>query len=246
MAGFVFVMGAARSGTTAMAELLNHHPRVCLGIERFKYVKALSPALFEEERFFAFDAKDTNILPGLDEHWRGIYEAMRFKWPGAVVHGDKLGARLLGRVLEGFPDARIVYMLRGIDGVASSWNARARKGDGRWPASNDFRAAVPSWNTVNAAALEARSARPSRMLVVEYERFFSGGAGPAEQLAAWLGVEPATGFLAAHAASSTHYRDVVAGKPREPMPGQSEFIRANADLATYGKLLAIARSQSAG
>ena len=82
MPGFAFVLGAARSGTTAMADLLNAHGRVCIGIERYKHLfdrtKRLDPALYEEERFFAFDASDTNILPDV-EPYRGTYQAMRPK-----------------------------------------------------------------------------------------------------------------------------------------------------------------------
>ena len=111
MPATAFVLGTARSGTTAMADLLNAHQRVCIGIERYKYLvnrtKALDPALFEEERFFAIDPSETNILPrpgGLAE----AYATMRAKWPGALVVGDKLGARALPVVARDMPRARVV------------------------------------------------------------------------------------------------------------------------------------------
>jgi len=51
---YILVTGVARSGTTALGELLNTHTEICLGIERFKFqflrANVYDRALFERGR----------------------------------------------------------------------------------------------------------------------------------------------------------------------------------------------------
>ena len=90
----VFIIGVARSGTTAMADLLNLHPEICIGIERykFKFVRRgeFDAADFTPERFFDLRARDTNILPHNGGRWKAVYSRMRRKFPRAAVVGDKI------------------------------------------------------------------------------------------------------------------------------------------------------------
>src|SRR5205807_10659654 len=57
---FLFVCGVPRSGTTALAQLLNYHPRIGIGIERFRSIAIGSRGdefrltLYRKERFFKF------------------------------------------------------------------------------------------------------------------------------------------------------------------------------------------------
>ncbi|WP_405196631.1 sulfotransferase [Zarconia navalis] len=56
---FLFVCGCPRSGTTAIAKLLNYHSKVILGMERYKYQirknesNAINPSLFYWESRYA-------------------------------------------------------------------------------------------------------------------------------------------------------------------------------------------------
>ena len=249
MPGFAFVLGAARSGTTAMADLLNAHGRVCIGIERYKHLfdrtKRLDPALYEEERFFAFDASDTNILPDV-EPYRGTYQAMRPKWSHALVVGDKLGARAMPGVLRDIPDARVAYMLRRVDGVASSWNARALRAGDRWPRENDFTAAVPRWNQMNALALKAIDVLGPRMLVIEYERFFSGDEAQLRMVERFLDVPHDDALLVAYRRAAEYYVREVSTKAPIVLDGQQQLIAAEADMDTYETLAGYARRQAEG
>jgi hypothetical protein len=133
-----FVQGVSRSGTTAMAQLLNAHPNVCIGIERSKYLverqKHLSMDLFDKNRFFRFDPGDTNVLAELPR-WAPVYKAMSEKWESAHVIGDKLSTRLLRYIARDVPNSRHIYMVRGIDRVASSWNMLALQQKGHGPAT---------------------------------------------------------------------------------------------------------------
>lgn len=231
-----------------MTQLLNTHPNVCIGFERFKYFnRRYAPRLFEEERFFTFNALETNARPETSEYWAELYRALREKWPNSTVRGDKLGTRRMEGIMQAFPEAPIIYMLRDIDSVAASWNGRARRltGTGKWPLKNDFTAAVARWNVSNALALRATASPGSGLLVVQYDHFFASGRDVAERLAALIGVEAAPEFLAAHETFSSHYREVVLPKRRKARPGQAEFIRENADMETYEALLELGRRQFA-
>ena len=57
----IFVIGVGRSGTTAMAELLNMHDDICIGIERYKFkfvrLGEFEGNEFEPERFFRFSGR---------------------------------------------------------------------------------------------------------------------------------------------------------------------------------------------
>ena len=49
---YLFIAGCARSGTTAMARLLNQDPRILIGIERYKYIpKATRPHISTKKNF---------------------------------------------------------------------------------------------------------------------------------------------------------------------------------------------------
>ena len=232
-----------------MGNLLNAHGRICIGIERYKCLfdrtKRLDPALYHEERFFAFDPSDTNILPDI-EPYRSTYDAMRPKWSQALVVGDKLGARALPAVVRDIPGARVVYLLRQVARVASSWNVRALRPNDRWPRENDFTAAVPRWNEVNALALQAVDALGPRMLVIEYERFFAGDEGHPRMLERLLEVPHDETMLAAYRRAAEFYVGKVATKPPTVLDGQEQLIAAEADMDTYEALVGHARRRYEG
>jgi hypothetical protein len=241
----VFITGVARSGTTAIADLLNLHPEICIGIERYKF-KFLRRGEFDGDeftlgRFFDFRPSDTNILPTGPGRWRRVYRQLRLKFPRAAVVGDKI-PHLLDR-FEGcaraYPQAKWIYMLRDINGVASSWNARARNPEDNWPATNDFRRAVEVWNRANALI---RALPEERVRVVAYEDFFGGSAAARRSLLDFLGVREGPGFRRAAAVSYRRYEEVVLAKRPEVLEDQETYLAAQADMQTYCELLARARA----
>lgn len=237
----LFLTGVGRSGTTAMAMLLNAHPHICLGMERYK-LKFLRGSRFEgneftQERFFDFQPGDTNILPGLSSRWRILYEQIALKLSGARIVGDKI-PHLFDKFDECsrvFPEARWIYMLRGIDGVASSWNARAKNPSDKWPESNDFRMAVQTWNAGNRVI----NALPAdRLRIVSYEDFFGNDSDDPGGLMEFMGIDDDDAFRAAVAASRKTYAEVVSQKAPVILEGQEAFIEEHADMETYRALRA--------
>jgi hypothetical protein len=149
----LFIAGCPRSGTSALAFLLNEHPQLVLGFERFKRVRAqLDPFHFTPAQFFSPVAAETDIRGEL------LYERLRARWErGSVTAiGDKvpLYTRVLPQLLERFPDGRMVVMVREPVDVAASFRRRAADPQDWWPAGNDHRLAVAMWTE----ALAARSA----------------------------------------------------------------------------------------
>ena len=126
----LFLAGLGRSGTTALVEVLSAHPRVVLGVERYKRFypreEPVTRELFTRERFFALDDGMTNVVPANGEEWQVHYDAMAAKWDTAAYVGDKMVSIRMQHVWETLPEARFVCIVRDIEPVAASWEARAR------------------------------------------------------------------------------------------------------------------------
>jgi glycosyltransferase involved in cell wall biosynthesis len=187
----LFVAGCPRSGTSALAFLLNEHPQIVLGFERFKRIRAqLDPFHFRPAQFFSPVALETDICGEL------LYERLRGRWDRGTVTtiGDKvpLYTRVLPQLLERFARARVVVMVRELEDVAVSFRRRAADPQDWWPAENDHRLAVQMWNEALAAVREAeRLGEGERLLLLPYEPLLAGEERWLEALLAFIGL-PAT------------------------------------------------------
>jgi hypothetical protein len=230
---YLFVCGTPRSGTTETCNLLNVHPDILIGIERYKYIynqperaAEIGSQLFEPARFSDFRATDSNI--GL-KHYRTAGDLAQHS-AAATVAGDKLPRfyAQYERMAAAFPGARFVYMLRDPVRVASSWQVRADRDSDSWPKANDSRRAVEEWNRANELTLAFARAHPGRLAVVPYEALFSGDHETLVQLMVWIGVGADKSVL-------RYYRQTCAprartlGKKRLALaPGQEAEINAAA------------------
>src|SRR5580700_1657278 len=83
----LFVAGCPRSGTSALVFLLNEHPQIALGFERFKRTRALlDPFHFTPAQFFSPVLAETDIQGEL------LYRRLRERWSNGSVKvvGDKV------------------------------------------------------------------------------------------------------------------------------------------------------------
>ena len=201
----LIVTGVARSGTTSLAECLNSHPAVCVGIERFKFRFLLEEnygqKLFEKKRFFDFRPKDTNLRPQLRPAWAPVYEAMEARWDDALVRGDKVPDLIpnLSAFLAANPTWRCICTLRNLKDVALSWQKRAnRKGDA-WPLTKDFAAGCESWSAQMDTLMALLRAQPllrQRILLVDYDRMYEDGSVVADNILRFLGLPDAPSYRA--------------------------------------------------
>jgi Sulfotransferase family len=235
---FLFLCGVPRSGTTAFAELLNRHPKIAVGIERFKFVAMrrprsteFCPQLFERDRFFDFRETDTNVRA------EKIYRRMAADYDQAKWVGDKVPRYYvrLRTIYDRFPGCMVFYIVRDLASVANSWNVRAQNANDTWPARNDYRRAVFEWNKGNGIALRWARRRPNHFHVVTYDELFPFGIDLLTVILSRLELDPEPLFL-------KQYKAFIEAPRRPPSPktelaGQAEYLDEHADLAMYRKLL---------
>jgi len=194
----LFIAGCPRSGTSALVFLLNEHPQLAIGFERFKRVRALlDPFHFSEEQFFS------PLLVECDSRGPLMYARLRERWrTGKVlIAGDKvpLYTRVLPQLLGRFPQSRVVVLVRELPAVAASFARRAGDPADWWPSENDHRLAAQLWNEALERTREADAMGHSeRIFLLPYEAFFGGEERWLSALLEFLDVSPTTRLRCEH------------------------------------------------
>lgn len=221
----LFVVGVARSGTTALTEVLSDHPRVVIGMERFKQlwgprIEELTPQLLTRERFLDFDDGLTRIRPERSQRWADFYAKQADRFETARYVGEKMTATPMEALWRTMPDARFVGIVRRIEEVAASWDARAaRAEDVGWSERLDNERAVQAWNRHNTRLRRTRRQHPDLVALVEYGELFGDPDGAAlRRLLAWLELEVTPEVEASFAEAHRTYVEKVAGKDRALAP----------------------------
>lgn len=173
MKKYIFIMGCDRSGTTALVHLMNAHPKICIGMERYKRLVGtphqLDPALFEREAFFSLHSDQTNI------RWDHFYQLLTAKYDGAEYVGDKVPRyfHIIPQLRGRFPGATLIFLARDPYSVASSWKRRAMNPkDSNWPESHGVEQAVRVWNRSLAAFRDAAAISTDDLVFLRYEAVF--------------------------------------------------------------------------
>jgi hypothetical protein len=231
---YAFVAGCSRSGTTALTRLLNKHPEICIGFERFAKVhrrRELTPKHFQPERFWDVRPDDTHY-----DALTGFRAFHAQKIGEAKVVGDK-NPHLSNRykaLFRAFPDARVVYILREPFSVAESFERRAGDpGDG-WSEKRDYMAAIEEWNESLKRTAGALEKRPDQIGVFCFQELMVEG-NSLSRLYAFLGVD----------APATDQRDaeISLTPPARVNPALRKAVAEKADFKTYRRLLSAAAAQ---
>lgn len=235
----LFVCGAPRSGTTVLARILGSHEAIVLGVERFRFLYAsdqVRPDLFTRRRFFWLSKRDTNSLPA-EAQTRDARLFARFE--SARYVGDKSPHiyRTIPQLRHWFPRAKFIFILRDPVDVAMSWSARAENPSDRWPAANDYRAAIPAWNEANRAVLGALG---GDLLVVNYHRLISRETGELElrRMLDFLGLEGGESIRVAFAAALDASVEKAARRRAAP-DHVLAYVREHAELETFRELVRV-------
>ena len=115
------VSGVPRSGTTALAGLLNWHPTVFCGIERFP-LETVNQSDFTRE-----SVNNESIPTAHFERNRDILKEKN-KLDAIGDKGPRYFYRLAGSESE-FSSTKLIFIIRGMDEVFHSWNSRAHNPD---------------------------------------------------------------------------------------------------------------------
>jgi hypothetical protein len=246
----LFVCGCPRSGTTAFVRLLNGHPGLALGMERYAFRSrrgGFDRSFFEAERFFTIEEGDTFysdfsvVDDGLDDGAldERFYPEVRRHWADALYRGDKVPRlyRWLDHIVGTFPDARVLYVVRNINAVSHSVRARAEGEPGSFWSAPGF--AVSEWN-LSLEVAERYLADP-RFGVVEYEALFERRADP-RPIFRWLGVPDSPDVVTRYEALTGRRRDQLAERLQpsvQPEDAADIAERARLDLYEHARAAAI-------
>lgn len=171
MKNLLFVSGVARSGTSALVNLLNKHPKVMIGQERYFFRirdGELAPEHFEQARFLTFQEGDTH-----NRGFTGDPENLAARFEAAAFVGDKfpLLYRHFETMFATFPEARHVYIFRNPLSVIESYDARKKNPEDKW--QKTWKQGMEEWNeSVARVAAMSRDAR-ARFHLVPYEELFA-------------------------------------------------------------------------
>lgn len=248
---YLFVAGCPRSGTTAITRLLNLHPDIVIGLERYKSLygkmRDILPDMLSEEGFFNFQPGETNFAPSSNREAARFYEVAKEKFPGAKLLGDKYPQffRFYGKVFERFPEARFVFIVRDPVAVAQSWQRRADDSSS-WPQKNDARRSVAYWNDALAYTLAYAQIREGAFVFVEFEELFRSKQKALAELFQRLGVDISDSVLdRVQSEAEAHFAcsEEILSRPVELAEEVAEEVRAAADWKMYEEVCRRAREQ---
>ena len=246
----LFVCGAAGCGASDVAALLNTHPAVVLGLER--YARLLSRGedqgdwrtLFGSERFLSPEPGDSDEDP---PHLPDDIDTLRCKIGEAAYIGDKVESLCtrLDSLYDAYPECVAIQVVRtpALAVAASLRGDEGAQGDPpETPMSSQLTEEVDhliaQWNESVAIALAAHTSFRRQFVCVSYDRLFGWSRFRSYHgLLHVLGLRPTWSETSAAHAEEVAVR--VKGDPRTLSAIRAHVERA-ADFRRYSRLLHLA------
>jgi hypothetical protein len=241
----LIICGCPRSGTSAIVNLLNSHPSMIIGMERYKFyikkalINKLKHSCFTKEFFFNFSEDQTNIIPG-EKHPDLVpyYDNLALKYKetkGELIVGDKnpLAFRFYEEIENNLRNTKFIFMLRNIQEVAASYIARKENSDDTW--SLGYEQAVKHWNESLSETWKYVQKRNNNIFVCEYEKIYSYNPEYLKVLTNFLDIELTTSL------ESTYFNMTQGWQKRRlnqnTISSQSQqYIHNYSDFETMNKL----------
>ncbi len=191
----IVIFGAPRSGTTYLNNVLNQHPAVFVSHEMrlFAWLHECLNVLPRQDRLLVTykDAFLRHLRRSLPEMVRGFYASM---WPHVRHWGDKnphyadpMNKGCLNTIVELFPEAKFIHMLRDGRDVVSSL-VRKQHDDGR-PWADAIKAPEVWVSHVSNSREFAAAIPPAQFIEVRYERLVREDLAVAREVFDFLGIE---------------------------------------------------------
>jgi len=247
----LFVTGIQRSGTTALANIMNCHSEMAVCIERYKNLmlggnfKLFGPELFDKDNLLDFSNNYTNCTPEHSKRFADFYRELEQKYSALKYIGDKVpnSYSRTPAIYARFPAVKLIFIVRNITDTACSWQTRAERVDDGWPATKTAVKAVERWNDCNTTILEMKDKYPIDVHIVDYTDFFDGDPDDVEPIVSlldFLALNTESSILDAFIRARTFYRDRIKNKERHLSVEVQTHISANADMDRYQKVMDLA------
>lgn len=229
-----------------MVDLLNQHPEIAIGKERYYYHASseypnnfgLTADKFLPSKFF-----DLHIGETFHENLSG--QPPVDKYVSASLVGDKIPKLLYHResLQQHIPDCLIIYILRNPIDVAMSYKNRSSESDEIWTILEEsaIRTAVDEWNTsLQQASAAFQAFGRQQFLIISYERLTQ--VGEISRIMKFLSLPFESEFMRRHARFVTVNAPTFGNdKVDRLIPREKEYILATFDQGLYRDVLA--RSQ---
>ena len=246
----LFVCGAAGCGGSDVANLLNTHPAVVLGLERYSRIFSRAETrddwqtLFDSERFLSPAPGDSDEAPPLlpDEA-----NALERKFGEAAYVGDKVDSLYarLDFLRDTYPECTAIQVVRDPVFAVTAW-LRGREamvpGQDAAPLANELKDEaddlVGRWNESVTSAFAARKRFGRRFVCVSYDRLFGSSRHRSyRDLLRVLRLHPAWSETSSACLEETAARMKA---DRNVPAGLRSRVERIADFRRYSKLLHLA------
>ncbi|MGZ4693857.1 MAG: sulfotransferase family protein [Acidimicrobiales bacterium] len=255
-----FLIGCERSGTSPMARVMNSHPQIVMGLERYASIYnemrllrdpyLMGPELFTPERFLEFRETDTHQRP--PEFGQRHYEVAEKRFASGDVAwvGDKVlppNVWLARTMANLFPHSRFVFIYRDPISVCSSWKRRSDDPADGWREWNGYLAGLEHWRDGLAMAewfLEGDAA--DRIFVARCEWFFDDDPAYCESMVRFLGLDMHPSIAEIHAERGAEFRRREAATACSLTAVEREYVEARSEPTRLAALDRIAAECRAG